>query len=153
MLDKCKVNIESLELSISYHCNISCKGCSHCSPLFEKEYFDVYNEIKNLKILSEYLNIKIVKLIGGEPLLNKDIDKIIQILKEESIGDKIYVATNGLLLNKMSEYFWKNIDGLEVSIYKPGLEKKIESLIKNKFSRNDQFAFIYCYDNLILSVN
>lgn len=146
MLDKCKVNIESLELSISYHCNISCKGCSHCSPLFKEEYFDIYKEIESLKILSKYLNIKIIKLIGGEPLLNKDIDKIIQILKNESIGDKIYVATNGLLLNKMSEYFWKNIDGLEVSVYKPGFESVIENLIKNKFYRKNQQAYIYCYD-------
>lgn len=146
MLNKSKVNIESLELSISYHCNISCKGCSHCSPLFEEEFFDINKELRNLKILSKSLNIKIVKLIGGEPLLNKDIDKIIKILKKEVIGTKIYVATNGLLLPKMSEYFWENVDGLEVSIYKPGFEESVKNIIKNKFCREDQQAFIYCYD-------
>lgn len=145
-MEQSKVKIESLELSISYHCNLNCKGCSHCSPIFEEEYFDIDKEIKVLKILKKYLDIKIVKLIGGEPLLNRDIDKIIRILKKELIGQKIYVATNGLLLSQMSDFFWNNIDGLEVSIYRPGFENFVKKIIVDNFIRDDQEAYIYCYN-------
>lgn len=143
---KSKVNIESLEISVSYHCNLSCKGCSHCSPLFKIKYFDINKEIDKLKILSKSLNINIIKLIGGEPLLNPQIDLIIKKLKEEYIGKKIYVATNGLLLSKMSNYFWENIDGLEISIYNPKFEESIHKLIVNKFYGKDKTCYIYFYD-------
>ena len=99
MKEKSKLlSIESLELQTSYHCNLSCKGCSHCSPLENESFFDVDKEIENLKLLTNVLHIKIVKLIGGEPLLNKNIVYIIKKLKENKIADEVWVATNGILL-------------------------------------------------------
>lgn len=142
----CKAKINSLELTISYHCNLTCKGCSHCSPLFKEQFFEIDKELKYLKIISQCVDIDIVKLIGGEPLLNKNIDHIINVLKQQKIAKKIFVATNGLFLPKMSDFFWENIDGLEISIYNQSMENYIVEMVKNKFNFKNKVAYIYCYD-------
>ncbi|UKI26776.1 MAG: hypothetical protein L6V91_08560 [Bacilli bacterium] len=33
------ITVESLEIHVSNHCNLSCRGCSHISPLEKKRIF------------------------------------------------------------------------------------------------------------------
>ena len=142
------LSIEILELQTSYHCNLSCKGCSHCSPLENESFFDVDKEIENLKLLTNVLHIKIVKLIGGEPLLNKNIVYIIKKLKENKIADEVWVATNGILLNTINKELIELVDGFEISVY--NYNKKFVEQIKNTLKthlKGSQKAFIYFYSH------
>lgn len=34
------ITVESLEIHVSNHCNLSCRGCSHISPLEKKEFLN-----------------------------------------------------------------------------------------------------------------
>jgi hypothetical protein len=60
-------------------------------------------------------------LLGGEPLLHPDILSMIAVVRESGISDQVEVWTNGLLLWRMSDEFWKAVDGVTVSVY-PGKE-------------------------------
>ena len=62
----------TLELHVTDHCNLNCKGCSHYAPIADGFYI-------SLEELEEYYNIiksrgliffSTLRLMGGEPLLH-----------------------------------------------------------------------------------
>lgn len=92
--------------------------------IFEKDIIQL-RRITNSKVN------KIV-LLGGEPLLNKNIKSYIKIARENFNNSHIFIITNGLLLNEMQEDFYKTCADYKITIqysiyplYKkyPNLEK------------------------------
>ena len=45
------IKIESIELHISNHCNLCCRGCSHMTPLEEKGFINLEDTINSFNIL------------------------------------------------------------------------------------------------------
>lgn len=80
-------------------CNGKCKYCyqdGHLRNMTPNLAFeDIENFVFNLSKLQNNNAPKTIELFGGEPLLRKDILKIIELLK--SFGYKILIATNGTL--------------------------------------------------------
>lgn len=112
-----KIQTNSIEYSVSYHCNLRCYQCSHLSPLMKAHFPPVDGFRDDLLHLSEVLHARVLRLLGGEPLLNPEIDKFVAIAKQSGIADMVMVTTNGLLLHRMSEDFWKNADAVLVCLY------------------------------------
>lgn len=98
----------NFEVHVSEHCNLNCKGCYHFSPLAEKSFLNITEYEKDIKRLSELFNNEAgyINLMGGEPLLNPDINDIIKITRKHFPYSKIRVVTNGILLSEMDEGFW-----------------------------------------------
>lgn len=74
-------------------CNLSCSYCDttwanekEC-PYEEMSPLDIFNYIKSTKVRN-------VTLTGGEPLLQKDIDKLIDLIEEDH-NTRIEIETNG----------------------------------------------------------
>ncbi|MDR2709701.1 MAG: radical SAM protein, partial [Elusimicrobiota bacterium] len=97
------------------------------------------NELeKDFARLSELTKGKIetLHLMGGEPLLHPEIDKIIKISRKYfPIGD-IEVVTNGILLPKMNKSFWEMcaINKIIISLTRYPIQldmDKILNLVKN----------------------
>lgn len=130
-----------LEIHLADHCNLNCKGCNHYSPIADKKCLDYDNFKENLQYLK---GLKInFRLLGGEPLLNQDIEKIINLIRSEFKKSKIEVITNGILLQKnnqekISPTFLKtcrdNKIRISITKYPINLNYKeiINLLIKNK---------------------
>lgn len=124
-----------LEFHINDHCNLNCKGCSHFCPLVNEEKFTDYNQfekdIQRLKELIQY--IKIIRIMGGEPLLNKELDKFINITRKMYPFSDIRVVTNGILLPSLSDDIWncmkENDVGFDISAY-PAVYNNINSYVK-----------------------
>jgi organic radical activating enzyme len=108
-----------LELGIAEHCNLACRSCSHVSPVLPKRYMDPEALSDELKILSRAYHAHVVSLLGGEPLLHPNLLEIMAAIRESGVGDRIAVATNGVLLPRMKRDFWQAVDWVEVSRY-PG---------------------------------
>ena len=108
----------NFEVHVSEHCNLNCKGCFHFSPLAEPEFLDVIQYEKDLARLSElfYHEVEYINLMGGEPLLNPEIIKIIQLTRQYFPHGKIRVVTNGLKLGEMPDEFWEACHDNSVSI-------------------------------------
>lgn len=142
------ISINSLELHISYHCNLSCKNCMHMSPLekitfLSKEQLNNdLNQLKGVVIADE------IRLLGGEPLLNKELPILAMTVKKSQIGRKIMLSTNGILLNKwIDSELWDFIDECEVSIYESVKKKKdeiIEACLKISRKHSVTFYIYYC---------
>ena len=103
------ITVESLEIHVSNHCNLSCRGCSNISPLEKKEFLNEENMYLVLKKLSSVLHCKVIRLLGGEPTLNSNLENIVSKIKEIGISDEISIPTNGILISKLSENILNNI--------------------------------------------
>lgn len=120
-------NPKASELNVVYHCNFSCRGCSHFSPI-SKNYFVEPNQVFNdFSTLAKYYRSKYIKIIGGEPLLHPDLIEIIDAVRSSGISDYIQVVTNGHFLAKIIDKFWQKVDEVCISVY-PKKEVNLEHL-------------------------
>ena len=119
-----------VEIQLAHHCNLNCVGCSHFSPVAKEIFLDV-NEYKNdcerlSQLASKYISE--IHLMGGEPLLHKNISDIIEITRKNFPKTLIKVVSNGILLDKMEPDFWdackKNNILISISTYPINLNIK-----------------------------
>ena len=122
-----KVHTKRLEINVVHHCNLSCLGCSHLSPRLPKYFLSPDRLSHDLSILSKYCRPEFISLLGGEPLLHPDLIEIINVVRSSGISDRIRVVTNGRLLHKMPDQFWKDVDEVHVSLY-PSHPIKVKDL-------------------------
>lgn len=114
--------LPKLEFHIDNHCNLNCKGCVHFSNLSKPVFIDCDILDKRLfRINSLFGKIKAVKIMGGEPLLHPEIIKILNISRKNMPNTDIILVTNGLLLKKMPDAFFKtckkNKITVQISLY------------------------------------
>lgn len=88
---------KSLLLFITGKCDLNCKNCFSTSTRNSVEMN--IDEIR--RILDVNKEFKKIDLMGGEPLLHKDIDKIISEIKKRNKQPSIY--TNGIRLGELNE--------------------------------------------------
>ncbi|MCL1988520.1 MAG: 4Fe-4S cluster-binding domain-containing protein [Firmicutes bacterium] len=129
-----------LEYHVAEHCNLKCKGCFHFSNLVQTEQFPSLEKYRaDLLRLSELFgNIRSIRLMGGEPLLNPQLPLFIQATKEIFPLANIFLLTNGLLYKKINGELLAavklcNVE-VQVSLYKPMISQK--SAMQNYFDQN-----------------
>lgn len=97
-----KIYIGSLDVHLTTACTLRCKDCSHCIPYYKKENHHVMTleEFQNelTIILKNVDRIYNLLLLGGEPLLNKDLSEIIKYTEGQKQVKNILIVTNGTLL-------------------------------------------------------
>lgn len=108
------------DIAATNGCNMDCSYCfAHCKNIENAEFMssDAFNKIFNL-IKAEPNSEHLIKLYGGEPLLNENIWNFLNKLEElETYNLKCVLITNGLLIHK----------------YKDEI-KKVYLKLKNQFS-------------------
>lgn len=110
-----------LEIELCGNCNLNCKGCSHYSPLAD----DKHLTLQELKDIQPYLSkistsFRSIRLLGGEPLLNNEINEIIRFIRLTFPYLPITLVSNGImLLNhkfKNDSVFWETCKECNVEI-------------------------------------
>ena len=119
-----KITARSLEVNLTAHCNLSCYGCDHASPVHPEGYLSVEELADDLTSLARVYHVFEFLLTGGEPLLHPRLIEVIDTIRASGVADKITVITNGVLLHKAPEELWRRIDKLGVSIY-PGVKRHL----------------------------
>lgn len=102
---------------IAAQCNLSCRDCNHLSPLAKKGFADPEVLYRDYSILAKVYRPELIYLTGGEPLLHPDVVGAVEAVRSSGIAPRIRILTNGTLLPRMSEAFWRSIDELEISLY------------------------------------
>lgn len=133
--------IDLLEVKVSSVCNLNCKACGHFSNITvknEKLFYDVDEYKKDIGILKNNVNIKNIMLIGGEPLLNKNIEEFITTTRNAYSLANILIYTNGIDISKMSEKFFitarDNNILIYITLYPETIKyKKLNEEIMNKY--------------------
>lgn len=105
--------------SLATHCNLNCKGCAHFSPLSKAEFPDFAEAERDFARLGELFHGKCnsISLMGGEPLLNPQIEDYCRMARKHfPIGD-VQIVTNGILLLKMPDSFYKTCKEAKITIH------------------------------------
>lgn len=116
------------DIHLTDHCNLKCKSCLHFSPLAPEIYQDVDILERDCARLAELTGGRVADIcvLGGEPLLHPQITDCLDIARKYFPIDRIYIVTNGLLLPKQPEAFWKNCKknnvGIDISLYPINLD-------------------------------
>lgn len=133
-----KPDLLNLEFHLADHCNLNCKGCSHFAPIADKRFADLDDYTRDLKQLQGlFSTIEKIRLMGGEPLLNPQIDEFVLTTRAIFPRTKIRICTNGILLPKMPEKFWDACRfctaSIDISVYPPlkGEAPALAQLVKD----------------------
>lgn len=122
-----------LEYHVADHCNLNCKACSHYSGLVKEPHFPVLeNFTRDFERLHEFIDdIGKIRILGGEPLLNPELNEYIKLSRRLYPYAIIRVVTNAILLPKMPEDFFETLRkydaGIDISFYPP-LESKMPAI-------------------------
>ena len=123
-----------MEVHITEHCNLNCKGCFHFSCIANKEFLSLNVFESNLKRLSELTRkLPEIVLLGGEPLLHPQICSFIVTSRNYFPNTLIKILTNGILLEKQSNKFWSTCKDnnviISISLYPINIDfKNIERI-------------------------
>lgn len=118
------------EIHLVEHCNLNCKSCDNFSPLANPEYVDLKEfekEMMRMSLLSVNQITKI-RLLGGEPLLHPQVNELLKISRIYFPNTQLLLTTNGILLNKMNDEFWRvcseNNIIIEITYYPINLDRE-----------------------------
>jgi hypothetical protein len=97
-----------LEIQLADHCNLNCVGCSHFSSIADECFLNVDEFEKDCRKFAQLAKKYVyeIHLMGGEPLLHKEISEIIRITRSNFSDSIIKIVTNGILLDRMDTDFW-----------------------------------------------
>ena len=113
--------MRDLRISVTDRCNFR---CVYCMP---REVFDAYyrflphsailsfEEIARLARIFVGLGVKKIRLTGGEPLVRKNLERLVEMLSP--LGAELTLTTNGSLLAKQAQALAKaGLDRVTVSL-------------------------------------
>ena len=113
LLDRLQRPLHDLRISVTDRCNFR---CSYCMPkeVFDKHYAFLpqssllsFEEVTRLARLFVAHGVRKIRLTGGEPLLRRDLDRLVAMLAELRTveGDPLdlTLTTNGSLLAKKAQ--------------------------------------------------
>ena len=98
----------NLRISVTDRCNIRCFYCMPAENVqfMERSELLTYEEIERFVRVAVTLGVNKVRLTGGEPLVRKDLHRLVaQIAEIPEIKD-IGITTNGILLAEQAQGLW-----------------------------------------------
>lgn len=130
-----KCLVRKLEYNVTHHCNLKCDHCDHLSPFFGPKDSEFNSSIsvaafdKQIGILSRHVHSEEFLILGGEPLLHKNVLDFLKLIRASKICDKIVLVTNGFLLPNQEDELFRSVDKITISFY-PSLPLKQEAMDK-----------------------
>jgi GTP 3',8-cyclase len=120
-------NINYLRISVTDRCNLRCIYCMPEQGIERLSHEDIlrFEDILKIVKVAASLGVNKIRYTGGEPLVMKDIDRLIYETSKIHGIDDIAITTNGILLYDMAE-----------DLKKAGLKRvniSLDTLDKDKF--------------------
>ncbi len=108
-----------LRISVTDRCNFHCQFCMPKEPVWlPRSEILTFEEIHRVVSLFAEMGIEKVRLSGGEPLMRKDIVKLVEMLAEVPGIRSISMTTNGFLLAEKAAALKKaGLNGVTVSLH------------------------------------
>lgn len=121
-----------VQFYITARCNLACEQCNiiYSDAKHQEMDIDQINKVaENLK----KIGVNIVLLIGGEPFIRKDIDKIVKAFTSRNIH--VRMQTNGIATEKQLKSC-VNYGGKDISISLDTLESSLQDEINGGFKKS-----------------
>ena len=100
-INRKKIWLDELEVPITTCCSLCCRNCANLLQYYEvPSHVPSEQIIKNLSaVLSAIDGVRLIRILGGEPLLHPDLYGILNFcIKELNAVREIEIITNGTLL-------------------------------------------------------
>lgn len=100
------------------HCNLKCKGCTHFSNIAEPAFTDLGEFRRDMERMAKVFDgITEIYLLGGEPLLHEEVISFMEVARKNfPKSERINLMSNGLLVPKMSDEFFKALHDNEIRL-------------------------------------
>jgi len=113
-----------LMLEPLFRCNLACAGCGKID--YPKRILDRQLSVEECLAAVDECDAPVVSIPGGEPLIHKDIPKIVEgIIARRKF---VYLCTNGLLMKKRLHEF-KPTPYLTFSVHLDGLRERHDASV------------------------
>jgi GTP 3',8-cyclase len=92
--------IEYLRISVTDKCNLRCVYCMPEAglPWLARSAILAYEEIAEIVGVMARLGLKRIRLTGGEPLVRRDLEQLVRLLRQVDGIEDIALSTNAVLL-------------------------------------------------------
>ena len=100
---KIKPVLPFVETMITQVCNLACAGCTNYSDLSHKGYVTWKDGKEQLEKWLEIVDIPDFGIMGGEPLINPQVDEWLIGVRDLMPNAQIRFTTNGLLMHKHTD--------------------------------------------------
>lgn len=137
-MNNIKHKLKRLDVNIAYACNIKCSGCISLSD-FPRKGVEPVEEIQTwLEYWHNYLDIDVIVLFGGEPLIHPDLLEICKVIRKYYPTSIIRLITNGYLLDNFEPDSWFQFSPFEVQVsihrldHEAIINEKIKKILKTK---------------------
>lgn len=133
------------DVEIVKHCNLNCRGCASLSPLADEEYLDLEEYSKDLECLSGLAEGEVshINILGGEPLLHPQVNEFLRVARAYFPYGIIRLITNGILLGKMEDEFWKVCRDNDITVSPTHYPIAIDYKSLEKRAREENVRFSY----------
>jgi cyclic pyranopterin phosphate synthase len=119
---------DDLRVSVTDRCNLRCAYCMPEEPeWFPREEILRYQEAERLVRVAAAQGVRKVRVTGGEPLVRRDVDRLVADLAAIPGVDDLSLTTNGVLLERFA-----------AGLREAGLRRvnvSLDSLRRERFSR------------------
>ncbi|MCX4240438.1 radical SAM protein [Paraliomyxa miuraensis] len=131
-----RIHTRSLEAHVVDHCNLTCAECCSLSPLLPSRFTSPQDLARDLELAARVLAPRVFKLVGGEPLLHPELLELLRVVRRSGIAPRVSLTTNGLLLTRMPDACWEELDAMTISRYpRPSLSDAAVRAIEDKAQR------------------
>jgi len=134
-----KNSIQNIDLVITEKCSLKCKDCANLMQYYIKPQTMAEKSLKEdvNRLCEVFEEIGEVRIIGGEPFVNKDIHLITEMLTEKKGIQLVMIYTNGTIVpsDKQIPYFQNSKVTFRISDY--GSLSKNLSRLTQKLTENN----------------
>jgi cyclic pyranopterin phosphate synthase len=96
--------VDYLRLSVTDRCNLRCVYCMAEDMTFlPRAQLLTLEELRDTAAAFVDLGVRKIRLTGGEPLIRRDILKLVEVVANLPGLDELTMTTNGILLPKMAQ--------------------------------------------------
>ena len=135
--DEDKTYLRSLDIMITTKCSMKCKSCANLMQYYVDAKNTDENILSAVKTLSDNVDaISEFRIIGGEPLMNKNWAKIVNGVIEQDSKREVFIYTNGTIAPKDDDL--RSFKGKDINFYitnygklSKNINKMVESLEKH----------------------
>ena len=135
---------EYLEIPITTKCTLKCKECSNLIPCYKNN--DTIELEKLLESIDKFLeiinNIVYVRVLGGEPFLNTNLERIITKLSKSPKIQRVEIVTNATIIPTNKELL-KKLSNPKVNI----------SISRYPYSRIDKLTKVLKENNISYKID
>lgn len=134
--------IEYLRISVTDKCNLRCVYCmpEEGLPWLKRQELLSFEEIARIVSIMAPLGLRKLRLTGGEPLVRKDLPRLVRMLREIEGIEDLALSTNAVLLEEMADELREaGVDRLNISLDSL-IPERIDAIARRPGSAEKIFA-------------